>query len=316
MSAPAMTAPGKQSLAARLWAYQAERFPLAKTATLLAVFSAASINVSALLAGRPLPGIAAYATAFLLVLVIFFQMRACDEVKDEETDRLHRPDRAIPRGLVTLQEVTRLAAALVPLALLVALWHDARLVLPLLLVWIWLALMTAEFFVPAWLAARPFLYLASHMLIMPLIDLLVTAVEWIGHGWRPPHGLALFLLLSFLNGCVLEIGRKTWAAESERPGVETYSSLLGPKRAAMLWLAMVGAAFLVLIAVGVAVGRPYLVAATGLAGLLATLWAGLPFLRSPDLSGQKRIDTLAGVWVLVCYSAAGFLPLFARGVLS
>ena len=28
---------------------------------------------------------------------------------------------------------------------------------------------------------------------------------------------------------------------------------------------------------------------------------------------QKRIDTLAGVWVLVCYSAAGFLPRFDAG---
>ena len=40
----------------RLWIYQRERIPLLKTATLLAVFSAASVNVSALLAERPLPG--------------------------------------------------------------------------------------------------------------------------------------------------------------------------------------------------------------------------------------------------------------------
>ena len=31
--------------------------------------------------------------------------------------------------------------------------------------------MTAEFFVPEWLKARPFLYLVSHMAIMPFIDL-------------------------------------------------------------------------------------------------------------------------------------------------
>ena len=42
--------------AATLWAYQKERFPLAKTAPLLAVFSAASLCASAELPGRALPG--------------------------------------------------------------------------------------------------------------------------------------------------------------------------------------------------------------------------------------------------------------------
>jgi hypothetical protein len=57
-----------------------------------------------------------------------------------------------------------------------------------------------------WLKARPFLYLVSHMLIMPLIDLFVTATEWLTRAGSPPAGLWLFLLLSFANGCVLEIG--------------------------------------------------------------------------------------------------------------
>ena len=172
--APAMTAP----LARRLWIYQAERFPLARTLPLLAVFAAASLNVSALLAGRPLPGPGAYIVAALLAVGIFFQMRAFDEAKDLEDDRRYRPERPIPRGLVSLGTILTLAglagAAMLALA---GSWTPGTLA-TLLLVWLWLALMTAEFGAPAWLKARPLLYLVSHMAIMPLIDLMLTGIEW------------------------------------------------------------------------------------------------------------------------------------------
>ena len=255
----------------RLWTYQRERFPLARTALLLAVFSAASINVSALLAGRTLPDPGAYLVAFAVALIFLFQLRACDEVKDAEVDRRYRPERPVPRGLVSLRLIVGLALAAMPLAVVVTVARDARLIWPLALVWVWMALMTVEFFVPAWLKARPFLYLVSHMLIMPLIDLFITACEWLTRAGSPPPGLWLFLVLSFLNGCVLEIGRKIYAPQNERPGVETYSALLGARTATLLWGATLVAAFVLLLAVGSVIGAPRLVGTLGLAGLAACL---------------------------------------------
>ena len=92
-----------------------ERFPLGQTALLLAVFSAASINVSAHLAGRPLPGIRTFARRLRWWRsIFFFQLRACDEIKDREDDRRYRPERPIPRGLVSLRLIVGLALAGVP----------------------------------------------------------------------------------------------------------------------------------------------------------------------------------------------------------
>ena len=192
------TAAGKtaSSLLHRLWIYQRERIPLGRTALLLAVFSAASINISAQLAGRALPGWGSYAVAFAMALIFFFQLRACDEVKDAEDDRLYRPERPIPRGLVSLRLIVSLALAAVPVAAALTAVLDLRLLLPLTLVWLWMGLMTAEFFVPHWLKARPLLYVVSHMLIMPLIDLFITACEWLPATASPPAGLWLFLVLS------------------------------------------------------------------------------------------------------------------------
>ena len=181
----------------RLWIYQAERFPLKKTVPLLAVFSAASLCASAVLAGRPLPGPGAFAAAFVVALLLFFQMRACDEWKDAEDDRLYRPERPIPRGLVSQRLILSLGAASLPVAALAAwAWHPPVLWL-LGLCWLWLAAMTVEFGVPEWLKARPVLYLVSHMAIMPLIDLVLTGMEWLPGGGAAP-GLVLFLALSFI----------------------------------------------------------------------------------------------------------------------
>lgn len=297
----------------RLWIYQAERFPLLKTATLLAAFSAASINVSAILAARDLPGLATYAAAFTVLLIVFFQLRACDEVKDAEDDRRFRPERPIPRGLVSQKLITGIAIALTPVAGLVSWALSPWLLIPLAAVWLWLALMTAEFGAPEWLKARPMLYLVSHMLIMPLIDFFVTGCEWLTRSGTLPAGLWLFLALSFVNGCILELGRKLYAPQNERPGVETYTALYGVKRATALWIGCLTLSFVLLAAVGFAVSAPKPVIATGVFAYAGVTALAVRFRARPDSDTQKAVDTAAGLWVFACYMASGFMPLFVAG---
>lgn len=304
--------PEAGSLGQRLWLYQAERFPLVKTATLLAAFSAASINVSALLGHRTLPGAWTYVVAFIVLLIVFFQLRAADEIKDLEDDRRYRPERPIPRGLVSLELIVKIALGLAAVAIAATWLLSPWLLLPLAAVWVWLGLMTAEFGAPEWLKARPFLYLVSHMLIMPLIDLYVTATEWLVRAGTAPTGLWLFLALSFVNGCVLEIGRKIYAPQNERTGVETYSSLLGAERAVWLWMGCIALSLCFLVGVGAAVEAPLIVGAAGVAAFAASAVVAARFLRKPTSATQRAVDTMAGLWVFVCYMAAGFLPLIAR----
>ncbi|MEO1160034.1 MAG: UbiA family prenyltransferase [Pseudomonadota bacterium] len=293
----------------RLWIYQGERIPLIKTSVLLSVFSAASINVSALLADRDLPGWSAYLTAFAISLILFIQLRACDEHKDGPDDHKYRPERPIPRGLVSLRTVLTIGAVLVPLAIIISLAYYPPVLVLLAVIWLWLALMTVEFFVPDWIKARPWIYLVSHMAIMPLLDLFVTGVEWLPAGYTPEPALAFFLILSFVNGCVLEIGRKTWAPENERDGVETYSGLWGVKKAANIWLATVTLSFMCLAAVGTSTGHFWSTMLPASAMLAVCWYTGATMRSSPTDKRQKLLDTVAGLWVFVCYTAAGFAPL-------
>ena len=291
-----------------LWTYQAERFPLAKTVPILTVFSAASICVSAKLADRPLPSFGAFVSGVIIALLIFFQMRVCDEYKDLDDDRRFRPERPIPRGLISLRLIISLGIGSIPITALAAfLWHPPVLWL-LVLVWLWLAIMTAEFGAPVWLKARPVLYLASHMAIMPLIDLLLTGLEWI-QGGGADRWLALFLVLSFVNGCVLEIGRKLWATSSEIVGVDSYSSLWGPRRAATVWIACLLVSYLLLLAVGFATGAFWISLVLGAVGVAVCLRAATACIESQTVEAEKRLDTFAGLWVFACYAIAGFAPL-------
>ncbi|ASP33067.1 UbiA family prenyltransferase [Labrenzia sp. VG12] len=292
---------------ARLWTYQAERFPLIQTVPLLAAFSAASVTASARLADRSLPHLSAYLIAFLIVMVFFFQMRALDEVKDAETDRRYRPERPIPRGLVSLGLILWIAGVAVLPAALGAYWVSPLLLLLVILAWGWLALMSFEFFAPKFLHASPALYLVSHMAIMPLIDLVLTGAEWAPYGTMPP-GLWTFLLMSFANGCVVEFGRKIWAPEQEREGVETYSSSWGIKSSLLALGVAVLTSFAALVICGIYLARPVETALCGLAVLLPTIYVIIAFSRHPDQKRQKRLETLSGVWVLACYLAAAFTP--------
>ncbi|MCK0121729.1 UbiA family prenyltransferase [Loktanella sp. F6476L] len=302
-----------QSRLTRMWIYQSERFPLKKTAPLLGVFSAASICASATLSGREIPDFGVFVVGFIVAMALFFQMRVCDEIKDLDDDRRFRPDRPIPRGLVSLRGVIQVGLATIPIAILaVGAWHPPVLWL-LLLVWLWLTAMTFEFGVPAFLKARPVLYLLSHMAIMPLIDVLITGLEWVPGGGGSPF-LWLFIALSFVNGCILEIGRKLWAPESEIDGVDTYSGLWGVRRASTIWLVCVGVAFGLLWGIGGVTQSGWLVAPMGAVMVGLCVVRALAYRDEPTVKAAEGMDTIAGLWVFACYAIAGFVPLALRAL--
>jgi 4-hydroxybenzoate polyprenyltransferase len=150
------------------------------------------------------------------------------------------------------------------------------------------------------------------MAIMPLIDLMLTGVEWLPGG-VPHPALALYLALSFVNGCVLEIGRKLWAPDSEREGVETYSALWGPAPAARVWTLCVAAAAALLALTGAALGIGWAASAVATAGVAAAAILARRYAAAPTKGAEKTLDLAAGLWVLVSYATLGFLPLVLGG---
>lgn len=296
----------------RWWTYQNERFPLAVNGPLVAVFSLGALYHSALLRdAATLPGWQPALVAFVVALGFFLLLRIADEFKDAEKDAEYRPYRPVPRGLVSLRELGRLAfgTALVQLGL--TLWLDPQVTLVLVAAWVYLGLMSVEFFAGDWLEARLGLYVASHMLILPLVALLAMACDWAEAGARPPAALGWFLGASYVNGLVLEIGRKTRAPEDEEKGVETYSTAWGRSQAATAWgLAVVGAGVLsVIAALQVGAGGWTTVVLGALA--LGALAAAVRFAHHPTSDRAAPLELFSGIWLLASYGCMGLLPLVA-----
>lgn len=294
------------SLPSRLWTYQAERFPLLKHGILILLFSGGEAVFGALARGAP-PDWRAVAVAAGVCLLLFLQLRIADEHKDHEDDCRWRPERAVPRGLVSLAELRGVGFVAAGLQVGSTALLDWRLVPVLLLVWGWMALMSVEFFVPAWLKARPILYMVSHMAVMPLIALYAVACGARSAVTGSP-AVAAFLALAFLNGIVLEIARKSWAPGDEREGVETYSRLWAPGRsAAVALLAGLGSAGLAL-AVQRLLGLPWVFSLVVLVGLGLLAGAGLAYGRRPTSRASGRLETASGLFILLIYLGVAWLP--------
>lgn len=299
----------------RWWIYQRERFPVFAHGLLIAAFSFSAVSFSALLRGpEAWPEWTSIGVAFATSFFFFLQLRIADEFKDFEEDARFRPYRPVQRGLVSLRELGWLFAFTAGLQLILGAWLAPSLILLLLGVWTYLVLMSKEFFIGDWLRARPIPYMLSHMMIMPLIDFYATACDWWNSGSKPIQGLLIFVVVSYFNGLVIEIGRKIRAPVDEEPGVNTYSVLWGRRRAVLVWLILLAitGGFAVFAAWQVDFAGP--VACVLGALFVAAILVVIRFLQSPIQGRGKRIEMMAGLWTIGLYLSLGAVPLLWRWI--
>ncbi len=315
MSAVA-TPPRPQGLASRLWIYQRERFPLVAYAPMVIVFTASAAYYSRFARGAegfiPWP---VFLVGAFTALTFFAWLRILDEHKDAEVDRRYRPELPVPRGLVTRAELRRVGGVALAAALLLNVLVAPQLLGAVALIVAYAALMTREFFVAEWLRSHPVAYLLSHMMILPLIDFYTTGLDWLAAGIAPPAALGLFLALTFLNGIVVEVGRKIRVPEAEREGVDTYTAVWGLGVAPVVWVMVLlgtavvaGAALLAVGASGAELGILALLA-------LAAIMPAVRFLRAPSASLSRQIEAASALWTIAMYLMLG-VGRAAAGVLG
>jgi 4-hydroxybenzoate polyprenyltransferase len=293
----------------RWWTYQLERFPLHQHGPLILAFSFSAVSYSSLARGHTgWPDGRSALVAFVTSLIFFLQLRIADEHKDFDEDAQFRPYRPVPRGLVKLRELTWIGAGGAAVQLGLALWLKPPLGLWLLLVWVYFALMSKEFFARDWLKSRPFTYMWSHMFIMPLIDFYATATDWALTRGRAPSGLWWFLAVSFFNGMVIEIGRKLRAPADEEHGVQTYTVVWGRPRALLAWLAAMMLTYACALLAAYRIG--FTVPVAIVLGVLLVFTARIcwTFNREPTTSRSKLLELMAGIWTLALYLMLGAVP--------
>ena len=324
--------------------YLNERFPLGKNSIFVLIFTLSGYIYTGLLYNSkiinqifskeikvPMPWHKIVAL-FIIIFMFFLQLRITDEFKDYEEDLKYRAYRPVQRGVITLKALGKIGIATVIIQIILAYVIDFKIIYFMIIVWFYMFLMAKEFFIKEWLTKRILIYALSHVVIMIFITLvIVNATQYIVLGeaenifkfvalqwYRHNIDIALIPLftLNYLNGIVLEIGRKTRRADEEEHGVQTYSKLWGKKKAAVI-LSLLFAVeyFLVILGLSYTYEKYFLFSGLVLLIILIiSIYFMIKFLKK-DLSG-KIVESVSGLWIVFSSMGMGLLPYFVFSLIK
>lgn len=293
----------------RFFIYQKERFPFLAHGPLILMFTFSAISYSRISRGQSdFIDLDDFIVGFITTLSLFLLVRILDEHKDKETDSKFRKELPVPRGLISLKELRNVGFIVfsIPIVCILSV-HPTMLVFYFIVI-AYLFFMTVEFFAHDWLNANMWAYVGSHMIIIPLVDIYASGLDWYLDGVKPHLGLLFFFGVSYFNGVVLEVGRKLKAPELEKEGVVTYSGILGPKKGSWLWLGM-----LTLTAI-IAASACYYAELSMLSYfilasvLLVCFIFAFRYMRIPNQQNSKSLEILSGIWTLLMYGTLGGIP--------
>jgi hypothetical protein len=237
----------------------------------------------------------------LATISFFFRLRVFDEEKDFAQDLVNHPGRVLQTGRVTLPQLRTLAWTGVLLELSWSVAHGRRALLGWLLALVYSLLMRAEFGVGQWLRRHLVLYAVSHMLIMPLVILWLWLAYAPGALMSPL--LLLLLALSLLGGFAFELARKLHAPAVERAGVDSYSQTLGygPALAVTALVLLAGAATQARLLAQLGAGKLAYGLLLGL--LLVALSLYGVALKRPHEKLLRRAELVVSLFMLTSYLA-------------
>jgi 4-hydroxybenzoate polyprenyltransferase len=218
---------------ARWLTYQKERFPLPVYLLLSGGMTLSGVVVCRPEASAPPVAWTAFAISFAGVLLFFGELRLMDELKDHEKDKIAHPERPLPRGLLSVEEVRRVVygvlAVMALFGVCCALVENLVAGAVYLFITGYLFLMFKEFFVGGALSDRPFLYAVTHQIILfPLCAFAGTCVA--------ASNLTAPAVLWYATGVfgsffTYEVCRKL--DPKAHPVLKTYLAVYGPYRTAM-----------------------------------------------------------------------------------
>ena len=268
---------------------------------------------------------------FIIIFMFFFQLRITDEFKDYEEDLKYRPYRPVQRGIISLKALGKIGIATIIIQIILAHVINSKLIYFMLLVWIYMFLMTKEFFIKNWLTERILIYALSHVVIMIFITLVIlkgTGYILESHFLETLYlsleryeknifiGLIPLFALNYLNGIVLEIGRKTRKANEEEYGVQTYSKLWGRKKSVFI-LCILYAIEYILVLLGLSnMYKEFFLTGTLILTitLVISIYFMIKFLKK-DLTG-KIPENISGIWILISSMNMGLIQYAVFYILS
>lgn len=291
--------------------YQKERFPFLAHIFLIGAFTFSAISYSRICRGMEgfIDWTYYFPTAFTTI-TLFFLLRVVDEFKDAEDDANFRKQLPVPRGLISFKELKWIGIVVVALQIMVNIYFFPKMLILWAFVIIYMSLMGKEFFVSEWLKHKPVWYIVSHMFIVPLIDIYASGADWLLGDVSAPKGLMFFFAVSYMNGVVIEFGRKIKVPENEEHN--TYSTLYGAKNATYIWIAVLLTTLILSIAAAYYAGYGQTGAFVLIAEFALCVLPALFFLNKQTMKSSKMIELSSAVWTFLMYMTLGAVPMISK----
>jgi 4-hydroxybenzoate polyprenyltransferase len=285
---------------ARLWAYQAERFPLLNHGVLIVSYYSSNQFLAQVLASPDSP--VKYGSHSLMgamcIFCMFLHLRVFDEHKDYVEDCQHYPERLLSRGLITLQHLKWVGGVALLTELILSGIRGLPALVASVIAILYSLLMLKEFFVGAWLRRHFLVYTISHMLIMPLFALVAFSFTTARWPWQAPAWFWVYAFVGFFVTLNWEVSRKIRAPEDEIAGLDSYSRIFGTYGAAYLviFIRIIDTAMVSV--VGWHLGlSPWFYCV--LIGLFVVCLMGLyQFRFNTCTRTAKRMETYAGIYIV------------------
>ncbi len=296
-----------------MYQYQKERFPVVLNGIAVLTFTFSAISFSRICRGAEgFVSLSTFLIGCFATFTLFLLVRIFDEFKDRIDDAQFRTYLPVPRGLVSLNELKVIGIGIGVLQITsIAIFQLDMLPLYLLVIG-YLCLMGVEFFVPTYLKKHQILYITSHMVIIPLLDVYSSGLDWRLEETSPHYGLIFFFAVSFMNGLVVEFGRKLKAPEDEEIGVVSYTKLWGTKQATVIWMLsiLITLVFATLAGFVAGFGLTLMLVLMVLAGICFI--PGILFLKNPSKKMAKRVELMSGIWTILMYLSLGGIPMIVN----
>ncbi len=299
-----------KNLLQRFYIYQKERFPVLAHGAMITAFTFSAVSYSRICRGAEgFIGTQDFLIGIFATITLFFLVRVFDEFKDKEDDAKYRRYLPVPRGLISLRELKIIGSIVALIQIAVIAYFQIDMLWLYAIVIGYLMLMGAEFFVPQWLKKRQILYITSHMVIIPLVDIYSSGLDWLLAGSTAHWGLAFFFGVSYMNGLVLEFGRKIRPPEGEEEGVVSYTALYGTKGGTFAWLGLLFATLLIAIAASHYAGYGITAYVVLCSFFCIFALAGILFIRKPSAKLAKAIEYSSAGWTVLMYLSLGGIPM-------
>jgi 4-hydroxybenzoate polyprenyltransferase len=311
-----MSLPGNENnlpFFSRLYIYQKERFPVLGHGLLVAAFSFSAISYSRICRGAE--GFVSwkiFLVGIFTTVSLFFLVRIFDEFKDKEEDALYRKYLPVPRGLINLKELKILGIITVVFQVVLNFIFFPKMLWIYFIIIAYLCLMGKEFFIPKWLKKHQFWYVTSHMFIIPLIDIYASGLDWFLGGVKAPIGLFFFFAVSYMNGIVLEIGRKIKPRGSEEEGVNSYTKMIGENKAPVLWIGILFITFCLAVLAAQYAGYGKMALSVLSFFFIICSIPAILFLKKKNTRSAKSIEISSALWTIAMYLSLGGIPMLQK----